>query len=175
MSGPGRYVCWSAAARPRDRHTRASLGVVDLEARPGPAAADQHRGQVLRTLRLPPHRRCLCRLEARPGPATAHGHRIRALRTLRLPPHRWRLACWRVDRRVVSKPSYGRQSASSHVVLLSLIQILNLHRWNCNVFEVCRKMTAINYVRDLPGGGIVIARVAPHPSSLVLPVASTPV
>nr|WP_314845596.1 choice-of-anchor M domain-containing protein [Schaalia odontolytica] len=28
-----------AAARPRDRHTRASLGVVDLEARPGPAAA----------------------------------------------------------------------------------------------------------------------------------------
>ena len=28
-----------AAARPRNRHTRASLGVVDLEARPGPAAA----------------------------------------------------------------------------------------------------------------------------------------
>ena len=28
-----------AVARPRDRHTRASLGVVDLEARPGPAAA----------------------------------------------------------------------------------------------------------------------------------------
>ena len=28
-----------AAARPRDRHTRASLGVVDLEARPGPATA----------------------------------------------------------------------------------------------------------------------------------------
>ena len=62
MSGPGRCVCWSAAARPRDRHTRASLGVVDLEARPGPAAADQHRAlalpppawhrsQVLRTLR----------------------------------------------------------------------------------------------------------------------------
>ena len=35
-------------------------------------------------------------------------------------------------------------------------------------------MTALNYVRDLPGGGIVTARVAPHPSSLVLPVASTP-
>ena len=32
-----------AAARPRDRHTRASLGVVDLEARPGPAAAHGHR------------------------------------------------------------------------------------------------------------------------------------
>ena len=28
-----------AAARPRDRHTRASLGVLDLEARPGLAAA----------------------------------------------------------------------------------------------------------------------------------------
>ena len=37
---PGRRLCApGAAARPRDRHTRASLGVVDLEARPGPAAA----------------------------------------------------------------------------------------------------------------------------------------
>ena len=36
----GRRLCApEAAARPRDRHTRASLGVVDLEARPGPAAA----------------------------------------------------------------------------------------------------------------------------------------
>ena len=37
-------LVFRAPARPRDRHTRASLGVVDLEARPGPAAADQHRG-----------------------------------------------------------------------------------------------------------------------------------
>ena len=36
-------------------------------------------------------------------------------------------------------------------------------------------MTAKNYVRDLPGGGVVAARVVPHPRSLVLPVASTPV
>ena len=36
----GRRLCApEAAARPRDCHTRASLGVVDLEARPGPAAA----------------------------------------------------------------------------------------------------------------------------------------
>ena len=36
----GRRLCApGAAARPRDRHTRASLGVVDLEAWPGPAAA----------------------------------------------------------------------------------------------------------------------------------------
>ena len=91
MSGPGRCVCWSAAARPRDRHTRASLGVVDLEARPGPAAADQHRG-----LAMPPptgtaarfsgpsgtlHTSGACcaaddspRLEARPGPAAADQH-----------------------------------------------------------------------------------------------------
>ena len=44
--GLGRCVCRWAAARPRDRHTRASLGVVDLEARPGPAAAHRHRGRV---------------------------------------------------------------------------------------------------------------------------------
>ena len=40
LSAAGRRLCTPvAAARPRDRHTRASLGVVDLEARPGPAAA----------------------------------------------------------------------------------------------------------------------------------------
>ena len=37
-----------AAARPRDRHTRALLGVVDLEARPGPAAAWRPRGLACR-------------------------------------------------------------------------------------------------------------------------------
>ena len=38
----GRRLCApGAAARPRDRHTRASLGVVDLEARPGLAAAPE--------------------------------------------------------------------------------------------------------------------------------------
>ena len=38
--GAARQLCApEAAARPRDRHTRASLGVADLEARPGPAAA----------------------------------------------------------------------------------------------------------------------------------------
>ena len=36
LVGPGLCVCRWAASRPRDRHTRASLGVVDLEARPGP-------------------------------------------------------------------------------------------------------------------------------------------
>lgn len=39
MSSVGRRLFAPvAAARPRDRHTRALLGVVDLEARPGPAA-----------------------------------------------------------------------------------------------------------------------------------------
>ena len=37
--GGRRLFAPGAAARPRDRHTRASLGVVDLEARPGPATA----------------------------------------------------------------------------------------------------------------------------------------
>ena len=64
--GPGCLVRPWVAARPRDRHTRASLGVVDLEARPCPAAAHGHRSQALRPLRRPPHRRrcvadvCLC-------------------------------------------------------------------------------------------------------------------
>ena len=77
-------ACWCrwAAARPRDRHTRASLGVVDLEARPGPAAAHQHRGRapvsstpaVRRPARSPSVPRAVLGvvdLEARPGPAAA--------------------------------------------------------------------------------------------------------
>ena len=84
---PGRRLCArqddrrlfapGAAARPRDRHTRASLGVVDLEARPGPAAAT---GASRRPFRKPGQALPMAtgpsgwatQLEARPG-ATAHG------------------------------------------------------------------------------------------------------
>ena len=60
-----------AAARPRDRHTRASLGVVDLEARPGPAAAPgaSRRPSSVRVS----SRGWASQLEAGPGPAAAHG------------------------------------------------------------------------------------------------------
>ena len=46
----------------------------------------------------------------------------------------------------------------SHVIPLRLVQVLNSCRWNCNVFGACRKMTALNYVRNLAGGGVVTAR-----------------
>ena len=46
----------------------------------------------------------------------------------------------------------------SHVIPLRLVQTVNLRRWNCNVFGVSRKMTAINYVRNM-GGGDVLAPV----------------
>ena len=67
-----------AAARPRDRHTRASLGVVDLEARPGPAAAP---GASRRPFRKPGQALPMAtgssgrasQLEARLGPAAAPG------------------------------------------------------------------------------------------------------
>ena len=82
--GPGRCMCRWAAARPRDRHTRAwRLGVVDLEARPGPATAHRHRGQALQATRRPPIGRGLlsvsylpwsCRHPSapRPGPTPSH-------------------------------------------------------------------------------------------------------
>ena len=63
-----------------------------------------------------------------------------------------------VVRCVALMPSYGCQPAISHVIPRWLIQILNLHRWNCNVFGASRKMTAINYVRYLSGGGVGAAR-----------------
>ena len=57
--------------RPRDRHTRASLGVVDLEARPCPPGPP-----------APSTPAALVSLgQARPGPAAAHRHRGQALQT----------------------------------------------------------------------------------------------
>ena len=93
-----------AAARPRDRHTRASLGVVDLEARPGPATAPgasrrpfrkpgqalpPSTGQSRRPFRKPgqalpmatgPSGRA-SQLEAQPGPADGGNCSIRSIPT----------------------------------------------------------------------------------------------
>ena len=76
----------------------------------------------------------------------------------------------------VAKPSCGCQSAVSHVIPLRLVQILNSCRWNCNVFEVSRKMTELNYVRNLSGGGVAVARVRLGPCALQpgLPVSPAP-
>ena len=102
--------------RPRDRHTRASLGVVDLEARPCPPVP--------------------------PAPSTPAGPGV--------------LTCACASPRSPTRPR--RRPSISHVIPLRLVQTLNLHRWNCNVFGVSRKMTTINYVRNLGGGGVVAAR-----------------
>ena len=104
----------------------------------------------------PPARRPRCelrsarRLEAWPGSAAAHRHRGRSLRH---PSHRRRCVAgvWLG----ASAPSPARPRHCpliSHVIPLRLVQSLNLHRWNCNVFGVSRKMTTINYVRNLGGG-----------------------
>ena len=45
-------------------------------------------------------------------------------------------------------------SVISHVIPLRLLQTLNLHRWNCNVFPRSRKITVLNYVRNLSGPGL---------------------
>ena len=61
--------------------------------------------------------------------------------------------------RVALKPGQAPPRPSiSHVIPRRLVQTLNLQRWNCNVFEVSRKMTTINYVRNLGGGSVVAAR-----------------
>ena len=64
----------------RSPHASLRLGVVDLEARPGPAAAHRHLGpapRATRASRFPPcvnPRLGVVDLEARPGPAAAHRH-----------------------------------------------------------------------------------------------------
>ena len=53
---------------------------------------------------------------------------------------------------VMAQPRRGC-SEKSHVIPLRLLQTLNLHRWNCNVFLRSRKITVLNYVRNLSGSG----------------------
>ena len=40
---------------------------------------------------------------------------------------------------------------TSHAIPLWLVQTLNLHRWNCNVCGLSRKMTELNFLRLLEG------------------------
>ena len=101
----------------RSPHASLRLGVVDLEARPGPATAHRHRGLAFRR---PTHRRrwvadvwlcastrcpagpchrppaprpgpAFCSSPVPSGPSGAHGHRSLAIRPLRCSPHgkRW--------------------------------------------------------------------------------------
>ncbi len=74
-------------------------------------------------------------------------------------------------------------SSISHVIPVQLIQTLKSPRWNCNVFLRSRKITELNYVRNLSGPGPVTARgecsQAPRlevrPCPPVSPVPSAPV
>ena len=91
----------------------------------------------------------------------------------------WGLSRWRVSApqalRTVGRAPIGGffrlkyrsgSPAMSHVIPLWLVQTLNLHRWNCNVCGLSRKMTELNYVRNLSGGFLadacrrVLARVS---------------
>ena len=59
----------------------------------------------------------------------------RALRSLRRPPHQWRLVAdvW-LGASSQGPPWPCHRPSISHVIPLRLVQTLNLHRWNCNVF-----------------------------------------
>ena len=50
--------------------------------------------------------------------------------------------------------SHARQSPISHVIPLHIFHTLKSGRWNCNVCRRSRKMTELNYVRNLAGGGV---------------------
>ena len=56
----------------------------------------------------------------------------------------------------------------SHVIPLRLLQTLNLHRWNCNVFAWSRKITVLNDVRNLSGLGLP-RPPAPRPGPFSMP------
>ena len=97
--GPGCSVCPWAAARPRDRHTRAcgsewsiSRPALALPPPTGTAAVPSGPSGVLHTCGAGSlFGSSTRRLEARPGPAATHRHRGQARRCLPTPPidRRW--------------------------------------------------------------------------------------
>ena len=60
--------------------------------------------------------------------------------------------------------SHARRSPMSHVIPLHIFQTLKSDRWNCNVCGLSRKVTELNYVRNLAGGFLDDAcrRVSTH-------------
>ena len=142
LCGPGRCVCRWAAARPRA--VRAASFARRVVSKPGQAPSRSW--------------------APRPGPAATHGHCSQTLLALSTPvgpgvlvgggppASRPRRELCSV-RRLEASPGPEAISAISHVIPLRLVQTLNLHRWNCNVFVWSRKVTVGNYVRLLVSAG----------------------
>ena len=173
LRGPGCFVCPWAAARPRA--VRAASFARRVASKPGqaPPPPTGTAAGLCGALHASGAGSLLSgsarRLEARPGPATAHVHRSLA-RVLQLPVpsgpsgalHTSGARSADVCLYLVSKSGIGCQSAILHVIPVSLFQLLNLCRWNCNVFVRSQKMTEINYVRHLSGACLTVARGAPQ-------------
>ena len=173
MSGPGRCVCWSAAARPLAvRAASLRLGASSRSParprrrprapQPGPTFPRRvpHTGHTFVTVR------CLSCSPlsnfARNSPADRLYIQFASLELQRL---------WTISKndRVKLRATFGRDPPTtheplprpnlthpgypkmSHVIPLQIFQILKSDRWNCNVCGPSRKMTELNYVRLLLG------------------------
>ena len=102
-------------------------GLLDVPVGGGPPARRPRR--ELRSAR---------RLEARPGLAPSTG--TAAWPSGPSGAHHASGAWWLIGgwaRRLVVRPGPSAVSEISHVIPSRLFQILNLDRWNCNVFRVC--------------------------------------
>ena len=163
--GPGCFVCPWAAARPRAvRAASFARRVVSKpgQAPPPPTGTAAWPSGPSGALHTSDAWLLMCglarRLKARPGPATAHRHRGQAFRSLRRPPHQWcPVAVVWLGASSQGPPWPCHRPSISHVIPLRLVQTLNLHRWNCNVFAWSRKVTAGNYVRLLVSVGSAAA------------------
>ena len=85
------------------------------------------------------------------GPAVAHWHRGQALQAPQRPPTGRGLSLF------VASVLIAHRLAISHVIPLRVFQMLNLHRWDCNVLRYSLKLTVLNYVRLMFGSGPVDA------------------
>ena len=159
LDGPGRCVCRWAAARPRDRHTRAcgsewsiSRPAMALPPPTGTAARPRHRPRAPQPgspAPFPPVGPGVLtcgsarRLEARPGSATAHGHRSLTIRRLSCSPHgkRWGFcttrsllaACRRrVEPSCSAIPPIGAAAGRGYRVWVSCLEACSILSFACN-------------------------------------------
>ena len=87
-----------------------------------------------------------------------------------VPPPPTGTAAWPSNSPALRSTRPARRTAISHVIPLRVVQFLNPHRWNCNVFGWSRKMTEGNYVRDLSGPGLPPSGAVAWPAGDTTPI-----
>ena len=160
----------------RSPHASLRLGVVDLEARPGPAAAHRHLGpapRATRASRFPPcvnPRLGVVDLEARPSPAAAHRHLGQVPQATRASRF---LPCVNLRLGVVDLEARPGPPASRITATIKRVQVpgrSSPHRWGFSLLCTSHPgLAAHGHRRQAPQPGLFCPAAHALPSTPAVP------